>query len=119
MPKHRWQPVAHFVVIEAWMRQSPSEAKNLAEAEAELQREHGGRSLADIPGSIEMRMCFGVTDTHQIGLVRPRGQKPSARGVPLGDNSADGWQGFMAEQLQEVHRAALGVFECASGASTG
>jgi hypothetical protein len=106
------QPLAaHMLVMEAWQH-FVSDATTEEEATAQFE----GRSLADIPGSVEVRMATLVTDGHQIIVSRQRGKEPVFAHIDLSDEEeATSFSGGMMRSLTALHESTIMLIKAVIG----
>ncbi|MPZ66229.1 MAG: hypothetical protein GEU83_12170 [Pseudonocardiaceae bacterium] len=95
-------PVAHILIHEAWMYSSAIEVDDVTGLEEEI----AGRRLADVPGSVEIRLAVAVLGRHRLVVRRVRGEEPmllhADKNSPVGIEFA----GLLMEALIAVDRAA-------------
>lgn len=91
-------PLAHAVVTETWLRISPHADP------AEQARQRAGRSLADMPGSVEGRTALLTTTKDEIVLNRIRGHDPQI-GISRPGADTPSFAGGVVDALRLVHAA--------------
>lgn len=95
-------PVAHMLIVEAWVAQPDED-----ETQEAFEARRAGRDLADIPGSIEARVVIAVLDEGSLMLARKRGSEPEFVGWSA---VGSGITGVLRPALQVVHEAAWTLY---------
>lgn len=105
-PLYRHPPVATILVAEAWQRSVPGDV-----TWEEEMAERAGREIADMLGSVEIRLALAVADDVLLSVQRTRGQVPLFARHDFDTDDDPAWGGAMMDPLRALDHAVRAAYE--------